>query len=322
MIEGNEIFQEDSEVAKILGDFFSNAVKSLDVNVPSEFKNNESIITSDPIDSIISTFSRHPSINLITENVVKGNFSFHAVTLADIEKEIKSLDSTKASMSSSIPSKILKQNSDICSKPLKAIINNGIMHSNFNGGLKLANLTPVHKEGETTNKKNYRNISLLPVVSKIFEKLMQSQISLYAENFLSPFLCGYRKGYSAQHALLSMLEKWRISLDSGGYGGGVLMDLSKAFDTLDHDLLIAKLYAYGFDKSSLRLIKSYLSERWQRTKINTSYSSWSALLVGVPQGSVLGPFLFNLFINDLFYVIKTNICNYADDTTPYVVDVS
>ena len=113
-----------------------------------------------------------------------------------------------------------------------------------------------------------------------------------------------------------MLEKWRISLDNGGYGGGVLTDLSKAFDTLDHDLLIAKLYAYGFDKRSLRLIKSYLSDRWQRTKINNSYSSWSALLVGVPDGSVLGPFLFNLFINDLFSVIKTNICNYADDTTP------
>ena len=87
-----------------------------------------------------------------------------------------------------------------------------------------------------------------------------------------------------QHALLSMLEKWRISLDKGGYGGGVLMDLSKAFDTLDHDLLIAKLHAYGFEKNALRLVKSYLTDRWQRTKINTSYSSWSELLVGVRQG--------------------------------------
>ena len=99
------------------------------------------------------------------------------------------------------------------------------------------------------------------------------------------------------------------------------MDLSKAFDTLDHDLLIAKLHVYGFGKEALRLIKSYLSDRRQRTKINTSYSSWAALLKGVPQGSVLGPLLFNFYINDLFYLIIIDICNYADDNTLYTVDM-
>ena len=97
------------------------------------------------------------------------------------------------------------------------------------------------------------------------------------------------------------------------------MDLSKAFDTLNHELLIAKLNAYGFSHDSLRLLYSYLSNRWQRTKINNTYSSWSEILLGVPQGSIFGPLLFNIYLNDLFFInIESDLCNFADDNTLHI----
>ena len=114
----------------------------------------------------------------------------------------------------------------------------------------------------------------MPVVSKVFEKIIHDQVSQYINSFLTPYLCGYRKGFVTQPVLLSLIEKCKIVLDAKGYGGAVLMALSKAFDTINHDLLIAKLYPYGFSKESLKIIKSYLSNPRQRTKVNLSFSSW------------------------------------------------
>ena len=114
---------------------------------------------------------------------------------------------------------------------------------------KYLDITPVFKKEDSNNVKNYRPVSVLPVMSKVFERIMEKQIAAYMEEF--------RKGFSTQHALIALIEKWKSSLDQKGYAGSILMDLSKAFDTIDYDLLLAKLHAYGFDKQALSLIKSY-----------------------------------------------------------------
>ena len=118
---------------------------------------------------------------------------------------------------------------------------------------------------------------------------MDKQTDAYIKQYLSPYLCGYRKGYSCQHALLSMIEKWKVSRDRGGHAGGVLMDLSGAFGAVSHGLLIAKLRACGFGRGALDMVYNYLTDRWQRAGMDSDFSTWSKILCGVPQGSVPGP---------------------------------
>ena len=140
----------------------------------------------------------------------------------------------------------------------------------------------------------------------------------FVQSILSPLLCGFREGYGTHHALLRLIETCNKSIDSGGIAEAVLTDLSKAFDCLDHELLIAKLNAYGFSRSALLFVRSYLDNRKQRVKVNRSFSTWTKTSLGLPQGSVLGPLLFNISLNDLFlFLEETEVCNYADDTTIY-----
>ena len=161
-------------------------------------------------------------------------------------------------------------------------------------------------------------MSILISISKIHEKLLYDQLSKYFESLLATNQCGFRKVFTSQYCLLVMLEKFKEAIDRGNQFGALLTDLSKAFDCIDHNLLIAKLSEYGVSSSALNVMSSYLKHRSQRTKTNDCFSSRSKIEYGVPQGSILRPLLFNINMIHLFYECEENdIANYADDTTPY-----
>ena len=170
-------------------------------------------------------------------------------------QELNNLDRTKNVTFGNIPSKCLKLSSNEIALHLLHIWNHQIIDQNiFQSLLKLADVTPVFKKGDPTSVKNYRPVSVLPNVSKFFERIMLKQILEQMNKYLSQNLCGYRKGFSMQTALTMLPEKWIKVLDDIGYAGAVLMDLSKAFDTINCKLLIPKLYVYGFSKEALTLI--------------------------------------------------------------------
>ena len=318
LVEKNTICGNDCQVSEILNEFFSNAVKNLNIETNSDLLN-DNVYELDPVKRAIIKYEHHPSIIKIKE--IFGNkdkFSFGYSTYESVFKEIMSLNSSKACPKTTIPTKIIKENCDLFALKLHADFKFSIDHASFPNNLKLADISPVHKKGDRTDKTNYRPVSILPAISKIFEKLFFYQIDNFMETKLSMHQCGFRKGYSAQHCLVVMLEKWRATRDKRGCSGVLLTDLSKAFDCLSHELLIAKIEAYGFDYMSVKLLHSYLTNRLQRVRINSNYSTWSEIINGVPQGSILGPLLFNIYLSDLFLFTKdADIANYADDNSPY-----
>ena len=214
-----------------------------------------------------------------------------------------------------IPPKLMKIGADIIAEPLTKAINCCLRQGIFPDNAKIASVVPVDKgKPDKYDVLSYRPVSILNVFSKIYEKVIKNQLMSYFEKYFSPFILAYRKSYSTQQVIIRLLEEWRKKLDKNFVVGAVSMYLSNAFDCIPHDLIIAKLTTYGIERKTLRLIYSYLKGRKQCVKINNTYSDYNEIISGVPQGSILGPILFNLSINDLFFFIEVaSMHNFADD---------
>ena len=231
----------------------------------------------------------------IVSTVDKTNtFSFEPITADDISQQIKCLDINKATQESDIPTKIVKRFDNLIVDYLQENINNCLKKGTFPKDFKKAVVHPTHKKDCKTEKSNYRPINILPNLFKIHERPLYDQMYTYFSNFFPQYQCGFPKGYSAQHCLLAMTKKMKEARDNNKVCAVVLTDLSKAFDCLLYDLLIAKLHAFDFDLKSLKVIHGYLNDIIQVTKVGSFYSEVLQIIFGIPRGLILGLLLFNV----------------------------
>ena len=319
LIENGKIISNEDEIAEICIEYYTNIVKYSSGKNPVTIADALEPGTSacDIINRILGQYKDHPSITSINRNNSHlRTFQFQEVNIESVLKELKSINPKKSIGIDGLPPKIIQITCDVLAKPLTDIINKSLKENTFPSKAKIAAILPLLKKENRSDKKNYRPVSVLSTLSKVIGRILKDKIVDFIDNFLSCYISAYRKGYSTHHVLIRLLEEWKKGLDDGYLVGATLMDLSKAFDCIPHDLLIAKLHAYGFQMSALEYIYSYLKGRRQAVKINGKLSRFLTIIAGVPQGSILGPILFNIFINDFYYIFnEAELHGFADDHT-------
>ena len=258
------------------------------------------------------------------KNPNSSTFMLNPTDPKEIEALISISDTSKSTIPNSIPTKILKSINTSISTPIANICNKSFSTGTFPDILKISKVIPIHKKDSKLKTSNYRPISLLSNINKIIEKLMFNRLYPFLEmhNCIYELQFGFREKHSTNHALLSMTQQIKEAIDHGKLPIGVFIDFQKAFDTVNHEILLSKLCHYGIRGVPNQWFSSYLTNRKQFVSINGQSSKLKAVKHGVPQGSVLGPLLFLIYINDLHTSIKFSTTrHFADDTNLlYIVE--
>ena len=277
-----------------------------DPTVISDSFNNYFVSITESIRKNIPFASKHFSSFL--KNPVGNSIFFSPTDSIEVIGCISSINLGKSSGPFSIPSKILSALKGEMSVPLSKIINRSFSTGIFPNNLKLAKVIPIHKNGSKLELTNYRPISLFSNIDTIFEKLLYKRVYGFLDNNTALYekQFGFRKSYSTSQALLNISQKIMDALDKGNYTCEVFIDLQKAFDTVDHEILLKKLSHYGICGTALSLFRSYLTDRKQFVSLGGVNSAGKVIKHGVPQGSVLGPLLF-CFISTIYFLLLDSL---------------